>query len=576
MRLSEALAINANSDDAHAKQINLLCGFEPIYFANFVKAYLSLLHPKRNIRLWTGIYEDMESKIHRSEARTAEATIVALEWSDFDSRLCLRSSGGWCRDTLSDVLQQVNSKAKRILDGLNLLSDRMPVIVSGPTLSLPSLAHTPPAETSSFDLELEAVHLDLIRQLRQSENVAIVNETQLSLISPPASRYDIKMDLQAGCPYTVGHADALASLAVACLYPSPPKKGIITDLDGTLWKGTLGDDGIEGISWSLEGKSQLHALYQQLLASLADAGVLVAVASKNNFDLVQNALSRPDMLISLKHIFPIEANWAAKSDSVGRILITWNIDADSVVFVDDSPYELAEVAEKHPRMECLSFPGDKPEECLAFFTQIRMKFGKRDVLPEDGLRLASLRATASREPSNKQELSPDFLARLNARVTFEPLGNNYARSLELVNKTNQFNLNGKRYTELEWCAHLKREGSFTLIVSYEDRFGPLGRIAVISGLKCDGLCFIEDWVMSCRAFSRRIEFTTIRFLFSISKGQDLQFAYVPTERNSQIQAFLSQFFPAEIAFENNLRLSSDAFQLCCPTPSPEVIDRWTT
>ena len=171
------------------------------------------------------------------------------------------------------------------------------------------------------------------------------------------------------------------NLSVQCLFPAPPKKGIITDLDQTLWKGILGDAGVDGISWSLDGKSQAHALYQQVLASLADSGVLVAIASKNDPDLVEAALQRPDILLPPSQIFPMEVGWGVKSDAVGRILETWNIGADSVVFVDDSPMELAEVAEKYPGIECLRFPvrRSRRHPCASLATEgpVRQERGSR-------------------------------------------------------------------------------------------------------------------------------------------------------------------------------------------------------
>jgi len=109
------------------------------------------------------------------------------------------------------------------------------------------------------------------------------------------------------------------------------------------------------VSWDLAGHHQLHGLYQLLLAALAEEGVLIGVASKNDPASVQQAFLRKDLLVRPNQIFPMEVNWNAKSSSVERILRTWNIGADSVVFVDDSPMELAEVAAALPGIECVRF-----------------------------------------------------------------------------------------------------------------------------------------------------------------------------------------------------------------------------
>jgi FkbH-like protein len=382
------------------------------------------------------------------------------------------------------------------------------------------------------------------------------------------------MDLQTGFPYTLAHADRLAELSIQCLFPLKPKKGVITDLDQTLWKGILGDAGVDGVSWSLEGKSQAYALYQQLLASLADSGVLVAIASKNDPKLVAAALERPDILLKPSQVFPIESGWGAKSEAVGRILQAWNVGADSLVFVDDSPMELSEVSEKYPALECLRFPSDDPAAILALLLQLRLRFGKSKVLEEDGLRLNSIRVSAAPTEENTTEASEEFLSRAKAKVTFETADTGQ-RAFELVNKTNQFNLNGVRYTEAEWKSISRRTGAFTVAVSYEDRFGPLGRIAVLGGFQEKEICYIDIWVMSCRAFSRQIEFQSIRQLFDKTKASEIRFRFKATDRNGPCQSFFAHFLHSSFSGEEELHLRSEDFQRLCPLLFHEVNDQWT-
>ena len=171
-----------------------------------------------------------------------------------------------------------------------------------------------------------------------------------------SQRLDLKSDLAAGLPYSLAHADALAAALAQLLARETPKKGLITDLDDTLWNGIVGEVGPQGVNWDLASHQQIHGLYQKLLASFSEEGVLVAIASKNDPRVVEEALDREDMILKRRHVFPSEVHWKAKSGSVERILRTWNVGADSVVFVDDSPMELAEVAAAHPGIECILFP----------------------------------------------------------------------------------------------------------------------------------------------------------------------------------------------------------------------------
>ena len=423
-------------------------------------------------------------------------------------------------------------------------------------------------------MRLNVILAGFLQRIAGHGGIRLVSGSKLASISPSNARHDVKMDLHAGFPYTLSHADVLAEVSVQCLFPAPPKKGIITDLDQTLWKGILGDVGVEGISWSLEDKSQGHAIYQQALASLADSGVLVAIASKNDPKLVEAALQRPDLLLLPSQIFPVEASWGVKSEAVGRILQAWNIGADSVVFVDDSQMELAEVSEKYPGVECLRFQPDDPAAIVDLVWQLRARFGKSEVLEEDRLRLKSIRASASALRENTVEPSADFLARSEAKVTLETASAD-PRAFELVNKTNQFNLNGVRYTEAEWKALARRPGAFLATVSYEDRFGPLGRIAVIGGYREKDRCYVDTWVMSCRAFSRQIEFQSIRQLFAKSGASEIRFRFKPTDRNGPLQTFFAHFFNGGAGAEGELQLRPDDFERLCPSLSHQVNDKWS-
>ena len=553
-------------------RVHLLCGFMPLHLETFIKAYLTLRFPGTSSSLAGGLYGDLEGNIQG--AREGDGAIAVIEWSDLDQRLGFRASAGWQRETLDDIVTQVEEKCRRLEAHLIELAQKMPVAVASPSLGLPPMTHLPPSQANDCEVRLNVILAGFLQRIAGHGGIRLVSGSKLASISPSNARHDVKMDLHAGFPYTLSHADVLAEVSVQCLFPAPPKKGIITDLDQTLWKGILGDVGVEGISWSLEDKSQGHAIYQQALASLADSGVLVAIASKNDPKLVEAALQRPDLLLLPSQIFPVEASWGVKSEAVGRILQAWNIGADSVVFVDDSQMELAEVAEKYPGVECLRFQPDDPAAIVDLVWQLRARFGKSEVLEEDRLRLKSIRASASALRENTVEPSADFLARSEAKVTLETASAD-PRAFELVNKTNQFNLNGVRYTEAEWKALARRPGAFLATVSYEDRFGPLGRIAVIGGYREKDRCYVDTWVMSCRAFSRQIEFQSIRQLFAKSGASEIRFRFKPTDRNGPLQTFFALFFNGGAGAEGELQLRPDDFERLCPSLSHQVNDKWS-
>jgi FkbH-like protein len=345
-----------------------------------------------------------------------------------------------------------------------------------------------------------------------------------------------------------------------------PKKGLITDLDDTLWSGILGEDGIHGISWHLEQQTHTHGMYQQFIASLASAGVLTAVASKNDPALVEQAFAREDLLVGKDSLYPIDAHWGPKSESVRRILKTWNIGADSVIFIDDSPMELAEVKAAFPEMECLDFPKSDPQAFWRLLRRLRDLFGKPIVSEEDSIRLQSIRAAAALTGSSNGESNSlnTFLQDAQATVVFT-LGKQKDdhRAFELINKTNQFNLNGKRLNETSWAAYLDDPASFLMTVSYQDKYGPLGKIAVMLGRVQGTIAKINYWVMSCRAFSRRIEQQCLNWLFNELDLQEIYFDYQQTERNRPIQDFLSSI--AATPLDSNAPISRARFLQKCPS-----------
>src|SRR5216684_572355 len=562
MRLSEALRINEQAVSATSppRKVHLVCGFTPLHLETFVKANVRRNFPGEGVEILSGLFGDLEGNLRKASHAPAEGDLLVLEWSDLDERLGLRSSAGWGSEILADVLQQAPEKLRRLETGLGELAKMMPVAVLATTLPIPPLTHLPPVQASAFELQLQCAKMHFLCRICSLPGVRLVSDSALALCSPQAQRHDVKMELHAGFPYSVSHASAAAELLVSCLFPRIPKKGLITDLDDTLWKGILGDVGVGALSWSLEDRSQPHAIYQQLVASLAESGVLVAVASKNDPHLVREAFAQPRLLLNEAQVFPIEANWGAKSESVARILRAWNIGADSVVYVDDSPMELAEVAEKHPGIECIRFPAEDPAGIVELASRLRSLFGKSEVREEDRLRLESLRSSAALEAAQSADAAPDFLARLNAKIVLRfSTAANDARAFELVNKTNQFNLNGRRYTESEWRSYFDRPNAVLVTADYEDRFGPLGKIAVIGGHGAPGELQVDIWVMSCRAFSRHIEFQMLHRLYEKYQASRIRFSFKSTERNGPIQEFFSRFVKTDLP-EDGLELSVSSFE----------------
>jgi FkbH-like protein len=541
MKLIDALTITHDpSLSGPPLRVNLTCSFNPLHLKTFLGAELAKLTGRR-VAIETGLYGDLLGNLSKASTGDTEVAFVLLEWADLDPRLGIRNLGGWGPDQLGDILQSATARVRMLESLVAQIANVKHTVISGPTLCVPPIAYTPGWQASSFDLELNTVVSEFLLAITRHRRVRVINAQRLDSIVRRGDRWDIAAEVQTGFPYTLSFASAMANQLAMLAVDRAPLKGLITDLDDTMWRGILGEVGVFGVSWDLDHHTHMHAVYQQFLHSLSSAGILVGVASKNDPALVRDVLAKRDLLVADNAIFPVEANWGPKSVSVNNILRTWNIGSDAVVFVDDSALELAEVKAAHPTIHCVQYPTRNDAEVYKTIVTLRDLFGKQVITDEDAIRLSSIRArTQVVELLNEQgTVSDAFLRDADGEVTI-----NYAkepidpRALELINKTNQFNLNGTRCSQLEWERYLTEPSSFLMIVSYKDKFGPLGKISVVAGRQEGGQVIVDYWVMSCRAFARRIEFQCLLQLFHRFDVESVKLEFVETERNRPMRDFL--------------------------------------
>ena len=571
MTVTEALKVLQQASKAHGRfEAFFACGFTPLHLQLFLGAHLQKQLVSRRVQTATGVYGNLATSLERLSETQSDAVACTIEWADLDPRLGYREGGSWGISAIPDILTASRQMLGRIRGAIQRIPAGIRVAISTPTLPLPPLFHTPGWQADEAELFLDQAISDFAASVIERRGTAIVNARRLNEISPSAARLDLKSDLATGLPYTTAHADHLAAALARLLVPPVPKKAVITDLDDTLWHGLVGEVGPDGVTWDVGSHQQLHGLYQKLLSSLADAGVLLAIASKNDSAVVAQALARPDLLVGPDRIFPVEVHWNAKSGSVARILEAWNIGADSVIFVDDSPLELAEVAAAFPEVTCLRFPKNDPSAGLAVLRQLRDFCGKEAVSPDDSLRLDSIRQGAEFRRQSASGPSPEtFFAEMHASITLEPASDD-SRALELVNKTNQFNINGVRFTASDWQRRAAEPGAFTRVFSYQDKFGPLGKIAAMQGRLESGVAAITTWVMSCRAFARRIEYQCLKSLFENDGAREIVIALTPTPKNQPAQDFLNALCgpPVNGAF----RLTPAQFAEKCPALYHHVLE----
>ncbi len=562
MTITEALDILRSARSIPGLfDLHLACSFSPVHLKMLLAAQLQKRIPDRRVNVAEGTFGDLAGTIERCDSASLA---VVIEWQDLDPRLQYREGGAWGRALQADLLDTARGMLGRIERAISQLPEHTNVAVSLPTLPIAPLFSAPTWQAGTVETGLRRELADFASRITQRQQLSLVSEAWLNENSPVATRFDLKSDLLIGFPYTVPHAGQLAQALALTLAPRQPLRGIITDLDNTFWSGLVGEVGAESVRWDPASRYYLHGLYQKLLAALADEGILVAIASKNDPQVVSEALDRDDLLILPEQIFPVEVHWAPKSESVSRILKRWNISAESVAFVDDTPLELAEVEAAHPGITCLQFPAGDYQGVWQLLRQLRDLCGKNRLSEEDALRLQSLRQGGQfQEQAADAGAADEFLSKVDAAVIFDfessPLN---PRTLELVNKTNQFNLNGVRLTQAEWQKKMDQPGAFLATVKYQDKFGALGTIAVLQGYQLGARLVISIWVMSCRAFSRRIEHQTCKKLFERFRPSSIAVEFAPTPKNGPFQEFFATIlgYTPVAPFE----FTQEEFEKCCP------------
>jgi FkbH-like protein len=566
MKLLEALSIIKAADRADGPPVRVLLatGFTQLPLETLFKAHLCVLSPGKRIAVEAGLFDDLAGNLERAGA--VDLVAVAMEWGDLDPRLGVRTLGGWTVAAIPDILRSAGQQIERIAAALERI--QAPVALSLPTLPFPPVACSSPRQVSRIEAKLRALLAEFAAQA--GPRIRVLNDFDLDRLSPAADRFDLHAAINSGFPYTTAHSGALASLLAGLLTYPPAKKGLITDLDDTLWAGILGEVGAAGVAWDLDGKAQIHGLYQQFLASLGSAGILLAIASKNDRERVDKLFAdRQDLLLPARSVFPMEVNWGPKSASVANILRAWNIAARDVVFVDDSPMECAEVRESFPEMECVVFPKSNPKEFWELLLRLRATFAKNGISAEDELRLESLRAASGfRDEAGGGSASEQFLGGLEAEITVDRAPD--TRVFELINKTNQFNLNGVRIAEAEWNALTADPEAVILKIGYRDRFGPLGNIAAAVGRIAGRSLRVDYWVMSCRAFSRRIEHQTLKLMFERFGVDEIVLQFAATASNGPLREFLESVNGA--LPEGPFAIDRERFLERCPALAHKVRD----
>jgi FkbH-like protein len=344
------------------------------------------------------------------------------------------------------------------------------------------------------------------------------------------------------------------------------RRCLVMDLDNTLWGGEIGEDGVAGITLGNGTAGEAFVDFQRAIKELSMRGIVLAVCSKNDLTLAREPfVSHPEMVLRLEDIATFAVNWRPKSENIAAIASTLNLGLDALTFIDDNPYERAEVRQALPEVDTLVLPSDptgyrRVLENYAFFEPVSLT---REDLSRSSHYQARARAESLRSSAASLEA---YQASLGMSANFGPIdAANMSRVVQLINKTNQFNLTTRRRERAEVEMLIGQPDIEHFWVRLRDRFADHGLIAVVIA-RVDGNCLtIDTFLMSCRVIGRGLEELIRDELTERATRRnctELLGCYIPTSRNELV----ADLFP-RLGFTQRDRRDDGSTTWVCPVTS---------
>ena len=423
------------------------------------------------------------------------------------------------------------------------------VLVPNWILKQPNESSLAFAYSKGFGLEynLSFMNYYLSEQFNKEKNLYILNSSKWLLNCGASSAYNSKLWYLTKTPFSNNFFKQVIS-DLSNLYGSIKglsKKLLILDLDDTLWGGIVGEVGWKNLR--IGGHDHLGEAFRDFqiqIKSLKNQGIILALASKNDEVTAIKAINNhPEMILSMEDFVTHRINWEDKAKNIIDIVNELNLGLQSVVFLDDSPFERARVQEALPEVLVPELPKD-PTDYNTFLSKLRC-FDKTHVTDEDKSR-SNLYKSESKRIKLKQQLKSlsDWIKTLNLTIVIEDIKNeNTPRAVQLFNKTNQMNLSTRRLSEQEFNHWVKVDSNNLWTIRAADKFGDYGIIGILSISTKNNIATLVDFILSCRVVGRYIEETMIEFLKEFCQENNvnkIKGKYKKTDKNSLCYNFLNK------------------------------------
>lgn len=394
----------------------------------------------------------------------------------------------------------------------------------------------------SFLYQQRKLNYLLMEGCQQVKNVYIVDLDAIQTACGRQHFSDPKLYYIAKMPICLEALPATAKAVVDIVQAlrGTVKKCVVLDLDNTLWGGVIGDDGLSGIQIGELGIGHAFSDFQTWLKELKKRGMLLAVCSKNNESTAKEPFEKhPEMVLRLEDFSAFVANWQDKASNIRTIQKMLNIGMDSLIFLDDNPFERNLVRSMIPEVTVPELPED-PAMYLQYLRGLGL-FEMASYSADDANRTQQYRNQAERRAFEASFQSyEDYLKGLEMVAVSAPFDAfHYPRIAQLTQRSNQFNLRTVRYTEAEIQAIAQDDNHICLYFMLKDKFGDHGLISVvILDKQMDRTLFISEWLMSCRVLKRGMEEFIINKIMQTAAEHGFQRVvgeYIPTPKNAMVQ-----------------------------------------
>lgn len=391
---------------------------------------------------------------------------------------------------------------------------------------------------------LAKMNVLLAEAVRSTSNIYVLDASRWLEAAQPNAR-DPKYWFAMKTPFTEGVFETAARDIKAAIRASTgsSRKVIAVDLDNTLWGGVVGDDGWENLNLGgHDHNGEAYVEFQKALKVLTRRGIQVVLVSKNDENVALTAIgNHPEMVLRKQDIAAWRINWNDKAQNIVELAQELNLGLQSFVFIDDNPAERGRVRESLPEV----FVPEWPKSPTKYAEALRSLdcFDQPSITEEDRSRTQMyVDERNRRENVIKFSSTEEWLDSLNIEITVARIrGSNIKRAVQLLNKTNQMNLAGRRLVETEldhWIA--EKAGREMHVLSVADRFGDLGLTGIISWERQGRVISIVDFVLSCRAMGRKVEETMLHLAWKAARAaqaDEILAHAVPTKRNGPCLEF---------------------------------------